>query len=193
MWRNSRSGWGLISILFHWLSALAIIGLFALGWWMTDLGYYDPWYNQGPWVHRSIGMLLLFATLARLVWRFAQPTPTAEGDRLEIIAAHVGHIALYVLVLLVMVSGYLISTADGSGISVFGWFEVPALVYDFPNQASLAGNVHWYSALALMIISAGHALAAFKHHWLDRHSTLVRMLNPAHSRASDHSATKSSR
>jgi len=190
MWRNSRSGWGLISILFHWLSALVIVGLFALGWWMTDLGYYDPWYNQGPWVHRSIGILLLFATFARLVWRFAQPTPQAEGSRLETIAAHLGHIALYVLVLVVMVSGYLISTADGSGISVFGWFEVPALLYDLPNQASLAGDIHWYSALALMFLATGHALAAFKHHWLDRHSTLVRMLNPAHSQAGDHNAPR---
>lgn len=190
MWRNSRSGWGLISILFHWLSAMTIIGLFALGWWMTDLGYYDPWYNQGPWVHRSIGILLLFATFARLICRFCQPTPRAEGSQLETIAAHLGHIALYVLVLVVMVSGYLISTADGSGISVFGWFEVPALLYDLPNQASLAGNVHWYSALALMILAAGHTLAAFKHHWVDRHKTLVRMLNPAYSRAGDHSATE---
>ena len=183
MWQNSRSGWGLISILFHWLSALAIIGLFALGWWMTDLGYYDPWYNQGPWVHRSIGILLLMATFVRLVWRFVQPTPHAVGSRLETIAAHAGHIALYVLLLTVMVSGYLISTADGRGISVFGWFEVPAVLYDLPNQASLAGEIHWYSALALMVLAAGHSLAAFKHHWLGRHKTLVRMLNPAHSQS----------
>lgn len=190
MWRNSRSGWGLISILFHWLSALTIIGLFALGWWMTGLGYYDPWYNQGPWIHRSIGLLLLFATLARLVWRLVQPTPKAEGSRLETIAAHLGHIGLYVLVLVVMISGYLISTANGRGISVFGWFEVPALLHGLPNQASLAGDIHWYTALALMILAAGHALAAIKHHWLDRHKTLVRMLNPVHSRCSDHKVVR---
>lgn len=182
MWQNTRRGWGLISILLHWLSALAIIGLFILGWWMTGLGYYDPWYNQGPWIHRSIGILLLFATLARLVWRMAQPTPNSHGRRFEILAAHLGHIALYVSVLVVMVSGYLISTANGRGISVFGWFEVPALVYDLPNQASVAGQVHWYGALALMILSAGHILAALKHHWLDRNDTLVRMLNPVYSR-----------
>ncbi len=84
-----------------------------------------------------------------------------------------------------MVSGYLISTADGRGISVFGWFEVPALLYDLPNQASLAGDIHWYSALALMILAGGHALAALKHHWLDKHATLVRMLNPAYSTRND--------
>ncbi len=69
MWRNTRSGWGIVSIVLHWLSALTIVGLFVLGWGMTGLGYFDPWYNLGPWWHSSIGILLLFATLLRLAWR----------------------------------------------------------------------------------------------------------------------------
>ncbi|GHE19815.1 cytochrome b [Halomonas urumqiensis] len=182
MWRNSRSGWGIVSILLHWISAVVIVGLFVLGWWMVDLGYYHAWYNLAPWWHRSIGMLLLFATLARLAWRFINPTPVAHGHGLERLAAHLGHIALYVLMLLVMVSGYMISTADGRGISVFGWFEVPALLSRLPNQENIAGDIHWYSALALMVLAAGHLLAAMKHHLLDRQDTLLRMINPARSR-----------
>lgn len=184
MWRNTQRTWGLVSILFHWLSAIAIIGLFILGWWMTGLGYYDSWYNQGPWVHRSIGMLLLIATVARIAWRLLQPTPAGEGSRFEVLTAHLGHIALYIVLLLVMLSGYMISTANGRGISVFGWFDVPALLHGLPNQASIAGDIHWYSALALVVLAAGHALAAFKHHWVDRHATLVRMVNPV--RRSEH-------
>lgn len=182
MWRNTRQGWGLISILLHWVSALAIVGLFALGWWMTDLGYYDQWYNLAPWWHRSLGMLVLGATLLRVVWRLLQPTPHSHGSRIERLAAHLGHTGLYVLMLVVLISGYLISTANGRGIDVFGWFEVPALIHGLPNQASLAGEVHWYSALALMILATGHTLAALKHHWLDRHDTLLRMLLPRYSR-----------
>ena len=182
MWRNTGSGWGLISILFHWLSALMIVGLFLLGWWMVDLGYFDPWYNRAPWWHRSIGMLLLFTLGLRIVWRLFQPSPAAQGSRLERLAAHAGHIGLYVLMLVVMVSGYLISTARGRGVNVFDWFEVPALVSGLPNQASIAGDIHWYSALALMILAAGHALAALKHHFVDRHDTLMRMLSPARTR-----------
>ncbi|PMR77016.1 cytochrome b [Billgrantia endophytica] len=182
MWRNTRTGWGLVSILLHWLSAVVIVGLFILGWWMTGLGYFDSWYNLAPWWHRSIGMLLLFATLFRLAWRFVQPTPTAHGSRLERLAAHLGHMALYVLLLVVMISGYLISTARGRGVSVFDWFEVPALISHLPDQASIAGEIHWYSALALMVLAGGHLLAALKHHFFDRHDTLTRMLNPARSR-----------
>lgn len=184
MLRNTRSGWGVISIAFHWLSALAIIGLFILGWWMTGLGYYDPWYNQAPWIHRSIGILLLLATFTRLIWRLVQPTPNAEGNRLERVAAHAGHIGLYVLLLLVLTSGYLISTANGRGISVFDWFEIPALLHGLPNQASLAGDVHWYSAIALMVLAGGHALVALVHHFKHRHATLKRMVNPRHSHTS---------
>ncbi|WP_404345558.1 cytochrome b [Vreelandella venusta] len=184
MLRNTRSGWGVISIAFHWLSALAIISLFILGWWMTGLGYYDPWYNQAPWIHRSIGILLLLATFTRLIWRLVQPTPNAEGNRLERVAAHAGHIGLYVLLLLVLTSGYLISTANGRGISVFDWFEIPALLHGLPNQASLAGDVHWYSAIALMVLAGGHALVALVHHFKYRHATLKRMVNPRHSHTS---------
>lgn len=178
MWRNTTARWGLVNILFHWLSALAIVGLFTLGWWMTGLSYFDSWYNLGPWWHRSIGVLLLIATLLRLVWRFVQPTPQAQGRRFERLAAHLGHILLYVLLIVVLISGYLISTANGRGISVFGWFEAPAIIHGLRNQASIAGAVHWYSALALMILAGGHALAAFKHHFIDRNDTLVRMLRP---------------
>lgn len=185
MWSNTRSGWGLVSIALHWLSALAIVGLFAFGWWMTDLGYYDHWYNLAPWWHRSVGVLLLVATLLRVAWRLVLPTPVARGPRLERIAAHLGHIGLYILMLVALVSGYLISTADGRGIDVFDWFQAPALISDLPNQATLAGTIHWYSALALIILAAGHALAALKHHLVDRNDVLLRMIDPTRSRRRD--------
>ena len=181
MWKNTRTGWGIITIFMHWVSAIAIVGLFILGWWMTGLGYYDPWYNQGPWVHRSIGLLLFGFIVVRLIWRLCQPTPVAQGKRWEALAAHAGHMLLYVLLLLVFISGYLMSTAKGSPISVFGWFDVPATLHGLPNQASLAGDIHWYSALALMVLAAGHMLAALKHHYLDGHTTLKRMLSPRYS------------
>lgn len=178
MLTNTRTGWGLVSIALHWLSAVAVVGLFILGWWMTGLGYYDSWYNIGPWWHRSVGILLLFATLLRIVWRVLQPTPKSHGQRLERLAAELGHIVLYALLLGVLVSGYLISTAEGDPISVFGWFQVPALITGLPDQATLAGKVHWYGAIALMVLSGGHALAAIKHHWIDHNDTLARMFTP---------------
>lgn len=178
MLSNTQAGWGLISITLHWLSGAAVVGLFILGWWMTGLGYYDSWYHAAPWWHRSAGMLLLFATLIRLCWRVAQPTPASHGHGVERLAASLGHAMLYVLLLGVLVSGYLISTAQGDPISVFDWFRVPASLAGLPDQATLAGRVHWYVAIALLVMSAGHALAAMKHHWIDGNDTLLRMLDP---------------
>ncbi|WP_341501642.1 cytochrome b [Gallaecimonas sp. GXIMD4217] len=176
MWQNTNTRYGLKAILMHWLSALVVFGLFGLGYWMRTLSYYDSWYQLGPWWHKSVGMVLLAVTLWRLLWKWRQPSPAISGRRGEVLAARLGHALLYLLLLLVMISGYLISTADGRGISVFGWFEVPALVTELPEQEDLAGIIHWYSALSLVVLALGHAAFALKHHFADRKDTLVRML-----------------
>ena len=184
MWRNSSRGWGLVSIAIHWLSAAAVIGLFALGWWMVGLDYYDAWYNAAPWWHRSVGMLLLGLTLIRVLWRLAQPTPVSDGSRFERVAAYLGHLLIYLVLFVVLISGYLISTAEGRGIDVFGLFTVPALVSGLPDQATVAGEVHWYTAWALMVLAAGHVLVSFKHMLIDRNNVMRRMIDPRLSRRS---------
>jgi cytochrome b561 len=176
MLKNNSNSYGWVAILIHWLSALMVIGLFALGYWMLTLGYYDSWYRLGPWWHKSFGITLLLLTIVRLVWKLANTTPKPLGTRLEQTGARIGHSLIYALLLVTMISGYLISTADGRGISVFDWFEIPALITSIPQQEDIAGAVHWYTALALVIIAAGHALAALKHHFVNKDSTLTRML-----------------
>jgi len=90
------------------------------------------------------------------------------------------HHALYLLVFLIGIRGYLISTADGRALSVFGWFEIPALVTSVDNLEDRAGDVHYLLAVALMILAGVHALAALKHHFIDRDATLTRMLGRHH-------------
>ncbi|CUA86316.1 cytochrome b [Pseudidiomarina woesei] len=180
MIKNSTASYGWLAIAIHWVSALLVIGLFALGYWMLTLSYYDPWYRLGPWWHKSIGISLLVITLVRSIWKFYTVSPQPLGARWEQLGAKLGHGIIYALLFVTMISGYLISTADGRGISVFDWFEVPALITGIPNQEDLAGLVHWYAALALVIVAAGHALAALKHHFINRDDTLKRMLVSKH-------------
>ena len=127
--KNSEDAYGWMAILLHWLVAVTIVGLFALGFWMVDLSYYDPWYRQGPDIHRSVGILLFMAMVLRLVWRLFSPTPRPlpNHKRWEVVSAHLAHGALYLLIFVAMISGYLISTADGSAIHVFDWFQVPSV------------------------------------------------------------------
>jgi len=176
--RNDARNYGLIAITLHWVVALAVIGMFALGVWMTGLGYYDPWYRQGPALHKSVGVLILLLMLLRLARRLLDPPPPAEpgASALEQRLALLAHQAMYLLLFAIAISGYLISTADGRGIAVFGLFEIPALFSGFDRQEDIAGAVHWYLALGLIGLAALHALAALKHHFIDRDRTLKRML-----------------
>jgi cytochrome b561 len=180
MWRNTRQTFGLGTIALHWLIALAVIGLFALGLWMVELTYYDPWYQRAPDIHRGVGMLLLGILVARLGWRLANPRPAAAAgvSPLEDRLSRIVHWALDGLILAVIVSGYLISTADGRSVDVFGLFSVPAAFVGPENQEDVAGRFHWYLALALMLLAGLHTLAALKHHFIDRNRALVRMVKP---------------
>lgn len=176
--RNSSSRYGLVSIVMHWGVALAVFGLFGLGLWMVGLDYYSPWRKSAPDLHKSIGLVLLGVMLLRVIWRFVSPPPPAPASHgaFTRLAAKLGHALLYLGLFGVMIAGYLISTADGVGIPVFGLFEVPALVSDLPDQADVAGVIHLYLAWGVVIFAILHALAALKHHFIDRDATLARML-----------------
>lgn len=176
-WRNTSSRYGLVSVLLHWLVALAVFGLFGLGYWMVGLGYYDPWRQTAPDLHKSIGILLFAVMLLRVLWRLLSPAPVALAShgRLTRLASALGHGVLYLGLFGVMISGYLISTADGRGIEVFGLFSVPATLSGIAQQEDIAGVIHEYLAWGLVIFAGVHALAAIKHHLIDRDSTLLRM------------------
>jgi cytochrome b561 len=90
----------------------------------------------------------------------------------------VAHFALYILLLCLFISGYLISTADGRGIEVFNWFIVPSMGEFVDNQEDLAGAFHDWLAYGLVCLVVLHVLAALKHHYLDKDTSLVRMLKP---------------
>tara|TARA_B100002003_G_scaffold249665_1_gene286626 strand:- start:1298 stop:1843 length:546 start_codon:yes stop_codon:yes gene_type:complete len=175
--RNTPASYGLVAIIIHWLVAVVVLGLFGLGFWMVDLSYYDGWYRRAPDIHRSIGILLLMVMLFRVAWRMLNeaPEPLPGHKRWEIRSAHMAHLLLYVLIFVAMVSGYLISTADGSSISVFGWFEVPSVTGQIKGMEDTAGTVHYWSTWAIVALAAVHAAGALKHHLFDRDRTLWRM------------------
>ncbi|HCH0924500.1 TPA: cytochrome b [Vibrio parahaemolyticus] len=160
----------------HWLSALWIIGLFAVGLWMVDLSYYSEWYRTAPHYHRSVGILLAILTVVRIVWKHVTASPKVEGSRFEVVAAKVAHGVMYLLLLTIFVSGYLISTSDGRGIEVFNWFTVPGAGELFSGQSDIAGEIHFYAAWAVILIAGLHAVAALKHHFIDKDNTLRKML-----------------
>jgi cytochrome b561 len=172
---DTRAGYGLVTRLMHWIMALAIPAMFALGLWMVTLNYYSPYYRAAPDIHRSVGMLLLFFLVLRFAWRIANPKPDdAELSPFEGIASRIVHWGFYPLLFALMVSGYLISTADGRPIEVFNWFSVPALFHQKGLEEG-AGEVHEILAWVTIVLVVLHAAASLKHHFVDRSSILKRM------------------
>ena len=180
MWRNGADHYGLVSIFFHWTLALAMLGLVALGAWMVGLTYYDSWYNRSLALHKAFGVLVLVLAAAKFGWRLADRNPGfgPEVQVYERAGAVAMHWALNALIVLLPVTGYLISTSEGAGIDVFGLFEVAALFEVSEGTRDLAIEVHFYMAYGLVALVAVHAGAAFKHHLIDRGSTLRRMVVP---------------
>ena len=159
----------------HWLMAVAIFAVFGLGWWMVGLDYYSPYYNSAPDLHRSVGILLLIALVFRILWRVFNIKPSdAELTPFERRASHIVHLSFYPLLVVLLLSGYFISTPDGRPIDVFGLFSVPSIIQQ-KGLADLAGLVHRVLAYAVMILAAVHTVAALKHHFKDHSSVLTRM------------------
>ncbi len=178
MMRNTKDTYGWLARSLHWLIALAAIGLFGLGLYMVELTYYDANYQTFPHWHKSIGILVVITMVARLLWRLftITPDPVAGGKPWEHKVATLVHFVLYALPFALIISGYLISTADGRSISVFDLFEVPALFPAVKGMEDIAGLTHEIIAWSLAGIVVLHAFAALKHHFIDKDRTLLRMI-----------------
>ena len=160
--------------------------MFTVGLWMVDLDYYSQWYKTAPHYHKSAGLVLAMVTVLRLLWRIKQISPSTFGKNWEKLAAKLTHRLLYVVLVCLFVSGYLISTADGRGIEVFNWFTIPSLGEFVTNQEDTAGEFHEWFAYGLIGLASLHAMAAFKHHILDKDLTLIRMLKPQLKQSNQH-------
>ena len=179
MLKDSRSGYGLISILIHWISAALILFLFGLGIYMVDLGYYDDWYHKGPELHISLGLVVLLLMLARVIWRIVNPTPEELSAKpVQNVAAKLVKLGLYAFIFMVLVSGYLITTAEGQPASMFNLIKFPVLTELSSQNVDLAGEVHEYLAWGIVLLVVLHIAGALFHHFVVRDRTLVRMLKP---------------
>ncbi len=167
---------GSVSIVNHWVIAVAIIAMLAIGLYMDDL-------PRGPeltwWInlHKSIGVFVLvyglWRFLWRVVWRF--PDDVATIPRWQELAAKAVHLALLLAILGMPISGYILSSTGGHPVSFFGIFSLPALP-ESKSVNDIAGEIHEWLADILIILIVVHVLAALKHHVIDKDATLKRMV-----------------
>ena len=179
---NSPDGYGLVHWALHWVTAVLIVWLFRLGLTMVELPL-SPQMFEAYALHKSLGLTVLALVLARLAWRRLNGVPALpEGmGRLERLVATAVHHGIYVLLLVIPLSGWLYSGATASPANWFGFFTVPDLIGANETLAKVLRAVHDIAGKLLMLCLALHVLGALKHHFISRDAVLKRMLLPRRS------------
>ena len=183
--RNTSERYGLIAMALHWMIALAILTLLAMGTIMVRMTPGSSLQFDTYQLHKSLGITVLVLSVIRLLWRFLDPVPPLPGTLRpwEAALARVTHSAFYVLMIALPFSGWMMVSASVWNIPtvVFGAFTLPHL----PILASLQDKkpvedalkeVHEALAIGMFILLLLHVAGALKHHFVLRDDTLARML-----------------
>ncbi len=175
--RNTTRRWGVIAQLLHWLIVLLVIAQFTLALLADDL----PAGMKKLILlsrHKSIGITILVLACLRLGWRWANPTPTLPTTLkpYERLLARGTHLLLYVLLLAIPLTGWMMSSARGFPVSWFGFLQLPDLVPKDRALYEVLLTTHETLAWTLAAVVALHVGAALKHHFMLKDDVLRRML-----------------
>ena len=171
---------------FHWLTALLIFAIVPLGWIFAEFKTKPGGVFEAPIpgtvadyasAHKTLGLLVFALVVARLVYRVANRPPAlpARLTRLEIGLSHATHWVLYLVLLVMPISGYIMSSGSTKPISIFGLFDFPKLAV----SKAVAGTAHQihilvqYAVYGLVILHIG---AVCWHLFVRRDDILARML-----------------
>lgn len=171
-----------VTVALHWVVALTIIVMITIGVYMTDYEVHELY----P-IHKSIGMLIFVVIVLRVLWRVKQGWPEAASQykSWEHTLSKVVHWALIIATVVMPISGMLMSSLGGYGLSIFGWELLAATPNPeeagkmIPINGPLAGTAHETHEIAGKVIFVAillHLAGALKHHFMDKDGTLKRML-----------------
>jgi len=185
-WRNSETGWGWPARLLHWVMAALILFQLGLGLYMSRLVQDLIAEFNLTQLHKSWGFVIFVLALARVAWRlFDRATPRDPEDmpRWQVVGARISHRLLYGLILLLPLSGWVMSAASPNQDllknqnMVFGAFAMPdPWVPGVKAVAEAAERVHTLAAILLALVLVVHVGAALQHHFVKRDPVLTRMI-----------------
>lgn len=175
------------AIILHWLIALLMAVNIAL---VLSVDHFpDAWARPVIDTHKSIGITVLGLVLLRILWRLTHKPPAMPSsyDRLERVAAHAAHGVLYLLMILLPLSGWMHDSAwkDAAThpMQLFGLFDWPRIGWITSIEPAtkerlhdLFGGLHTWAGYVLYGVFALHVLGALKHQYIDREPELQRML-----------------
>ncbi|WP_153101304.1 cytochrome b [Paraburkholderia hayleyella] len=174
----ARASYTRPAIALHWLIALLIVCGFALGWVMTDIPGFTPTKLRYFSWHKWIGVTIFALAVVRVIWRatHAAPPLPAATPPWQRAAAHLAHLALYLLMLVIPLSGYLYSSAANVPVVYLGLVPLPRLIAPDAELKVLLKTVHVVLNYSLLVLVVMHVAAALKHQWIDRDGLLSRMI-----------------
>ena len=161
----------------HWLMAIAIVGMIIAGFVAAGLPKTDPARHLYLGLHKSFGTTLFALAALRLMLRSftaSPPLPDAIAAMQRNLAKS-AHVVLYGLMLLMPVSGYVMSISMGQPVRWFG-FAVPRLLAEDKARGLMAGNVHAAAGYLLIAVLALHLGAVAWHYAFDRVNLLRRVV-----------------
>jgi len=175
--RNTQQRYGAVAQLLHWAIVALIITQFVLASKADSLGL-GPAKIAVLARHKSVGLTIFGLAVLRLLWRWFNPIPPAPANTpsWQMLAGRISHGMLYALILITPLLGWLMSSARNFSVSWFGLFTLPDLVAPDKARYEFFHEAHETLALTLAAIAIVHALAALKHHFIDRDDVLRRML-----------------
>jgi cytochrome b561 len=163
----------------HWLTAVLVAVVIVFGIWIK---YFEPaneafklrLYN----IHESFGVIVFVLTLIRVVNRWRNPPPSLPGDTPAAVrfAARTSHMALYALLVLMPVIGFLATNAWGFPLSVFGVLPLPVPLGKDEGLAKILSFLHWCGAITIILLIGTHLMGVIYHTFIRRDGLLHRML-----------------
>lgn len=173
---NSKDTYGLVTKFFHWVTTFIILGVILVGLYMVSMPYGPEKLEMYAW-HKSFGLLVLWFVGLRIIWRIfsVKPDPHPDHALWERVLARIAHFLLYIAMIGMPMSGWLMSSAGEYPVPFFG-IQMPDLMGKNPDMARLMAFIHEVLAYILIGTIVLHAMGALKHHFIDDDTTLIRML-----------------
>jgi cytochrome b561 len=177
MLRNTYRLWGAPAKALHWTVAALVVAQVPLGLAAANWRLSPTKLDLFVW-HKSLGMLILVLMAARLVWRLSGVAPALPADTrsLERLAAHLSHFALYLMLFLLPLSGWIVNSAANVPFRIFWLIPIPPIVEPEKALADGAARAHASLCVLLVLLLIVHVGAALRHHFLKHNDVLVRML-----------------
>jgi cytochrome b561 len=184
---DDRTRYDGFAIALHWLTAALVVAQFAL----AELWEFPsrPTRHLMIVTHMSLGIVLTVVLIVRIAWRLmpGRQMRAAESGWVEL-ASKAVHYGLYGLLVAEAVLGFVLRWSGNEAMSFFGLL-IPPPFAPFSREAHhLVNEVHEWIGWAIVILAAGHALAALFHHYVLHDDVLWRMLPGDHARRAERQA-----